>query len=346
MSRPVRSSRKQVDYALGDGGEEPAAVGNGGVPVEETPDVVPAKKRGRPKPRVPVKKAPAKKAASKKDSKKKNVDSDEDDYVPEKEEPDEAFDIKLEEEADDVNPAEDEEDGEDGDAGDLYRVKKRGKRANVSKSRKKKEPKRSGRTIVRVDPVTLEHKRVLDTHVEADVGDPEFERQLVEFLETGMCPKCQSTLKRAHERHLKLCRGPTEDTIRRNNEREVMASLPPEVLKGKTPDAARMKLMARLRKVSIKGVKETDGNVDFIVSGSTGRNYEVALRNGSRTGPYSGFPRKCNCVDARTKRHDCKHCVSVILRLGFDLDVTDEEWNQMWRIHYEDALESGDIRKL
>ncbi|MEO2193871.1 MAG: hypothetical protein ABGY24_15640 [bacterium] len=30
MSRPVRSSRKQVDYALGDGGEEPAAVGNGG----------------------------------------------------------------------------------------------------------------------------------------------------------------------------------------------------------------------------------------------------------------------------------------------------------------------------
>lgn len=174
------------------------------VPVEETPDVVPAKKRGRPKPRVPVKKAPAKKAASKKDSKKKNADSDEDDYVPEKEEPDEAFDIKLEEEADDVNPAEDEEDGEDGDAGDLYRVKKRGKRANVSKSRKKKEPKRSGRTIVRVDPVTLEHKRVLDTHVEADVGDPEFERQLVEFLETGMCPKCQSTLKRAHERHLKL----------------------------------------------------------------------------------------------------------------------------------------------
>ncbi len=151
-----------------------------------------------------MKKAPAKKAASKKDSKKKNADSDEDDYVPEKEEPDEAFDIKLEEEADDVNPAEDEEDGEDGDAGDLYRVKKRGKRANVSKSRKKKEPKRSGRTIVRVDPVTLEHKRVLDTHVEADVGDPEFERQLVEFLETGMCPKCQSTLKRAHERHLKL----------------------------------------------------------------------------------------------------------------------------------------------
>ncbi len=149
---------------------------------------------------MPVKKAPAKKAASKRDSNKKIADSDEDDYVPEKEEPDEALDVKLEEEADDVDPAGDQEDEVD----EVVPMKKRGKRAKASKPGKK-EPKRSGRTIVRVDPVTLEHKRVLDTHVESGVGDPEFERQLVEFLETGNCPKCHSTLKRAHERHLKLC---------------------------------------------------------------------------------------------------------------------------------------------
>ncbi len=72
-----------------------------------------------------------------------------------------------------------------------------------------------------------------------------------------------------------------------------MATLPPEVLKLKTPETARMKLMARLRKVSIKGVKETNGNVSFIVIGSTGRQYEVSISDGIRNGPYSGFPRKC-----------------------------------------------------
>ena len=148
---------------------------------------------------MPVTKATAKKAASKKASNKKNADSDEDDYVPEKEEPDEALDIKLEEEADDIVPAEDDQEEE------VVSTKKRGERGKVSKSRKKKERKSSGRTIVRVDPETLEHKRVPDTHVESDVGDPMFEMQLVEFLESGKCPKCHSTLKKAHERHLKLC---------------------------------------------------------------------------------------------------------------------------------------------
>ncbi len=156
-----------------------------------------------------------------------------------------------------------------------------------------------------------------------------------------------------------------------------MASLPPEARSGKTPDAATMKLMARLRKIKIKGVKQANGNTCFIVLGSTGRNYEVWISDGSRTGPYSGFPRKCthsldhrgrcdprlttqranhsramldhdpgNCVDARTRRHDCKHCSIVILRLGFSLDVTDEEWNAMWRMHLEDAVESGEVLNL
>ncbi len=154
---------------------------------------------------MPATKAPAKKAASKKKaSKKKNADSDEDEYVPEKEEPDEALDVKLEEEAGDVEPAEDDE-GEDEDEEELVPKRKGGKQARASKARKKREPKGPGRTIVRVDPVTLEHTRVLDTHVELDTESSEFQMQLVEFLESGKCPKCQSTLKRAHARHLKLC---------------------------------------------------------------------------------------------------------------------------------------------
>ena len=75
-----------------------------------------------------------------------------------------------------------------------------------------------------------------------------------------------------------------------------MASLPPEALSGKSPDVARMKLMARLRKVCIKGLKHfRDDGALFIVAGSTGRDYEVSVKDGSRTGPYSGFPRRCAC---------------------------------------------------
>ena len=80
---------------------------------------------------MPATKAPAKKAASKKKaSKKKNADSDEDEYVPEKEEPDEALDVKLEEEAGDVEPAEDDE-GEDEDEEELVPKRKGGKQAST-----------------------------------------------------------------------------------------------------------------------------------------------------------------------------------------------------------------------
>ena len=172
------------------------------VPAEETGDIVPAKKRGRPKPRVPVAKAPVKKSRAKQSAKRKAgrkiAESDEDDYVPEKEEPDEAVDVKLEEEDDDLGPAmvEDEDENAEENPPRRKRGKKRPKQTRGAGPVTKK--------IVRVDPVTGEHKRIKHTHVEPDVDDPAFQCQLVEFKESGLCPKCNSKLVRAHLRHLRL----------------------------------------------------------------------------------------------------------------------------------------------
>ena len=297
---------------------------------DEIPDKVPAKKRAPPKRKAPAKKAAAKKVPA---SKKRKAQADDaDDYVPEREEVDDAEDVKLEPEYDDDEGDDDDED---------FDAAPKKKRAPAKKRGKKKPPGPGEKEIVRVDPVTKEHTRVTEFHVPPDAEDPEFVLAVEAFKASGVCPKCQSKLQRAHERHLLNCRGPTEDTIRRNNEREVMDSLPPDVRTSKTMDAQTKKLMARLRKVKISGIqkeKKKDDEVVFIVAGSTGRGYEVIIRDGYRNGEYSNFPRKCNCVDARTRRHDCKHCSAVILALGFDLDVSDEEWNMTWRDNLEDNL--------
>ncbi len=296
---------------------------------DEIPDKVPAKKRAPPKRKAPAKKAAAKKVPA---SKKRKAQADDaDDYVPKEEEVDDAEDVKLE-------PEYDDDEGDDEDE-DFDAAPKKKKRAPAKKREKKKPPGPGEKEIVRVDPVTKEHTRVTESHVPPDAEDPEFVLAVEAFKASGVCPKCQSKLQRAHERHLLNCMGPTEDTIRRNNEREVMESLPEDVRTSKTMDAQTKKLMARLRKVKISGIKKkTDDEVMFVVAGSTGRGYEIIIRDGYRTGEYTNFPRKCNCIDARTKRHDCKHCSAVILALGFDLDVSDEEWNMTWRDNLEDNL--------
>lgn len=281
----------------------------------------------------PAKKiAPAKKVPAKKVTGKKRKTADAEDYIPdEKDVEDEAEDIKLEPELDGDDDDKDDYGPDDDD--ELY------EKEEGPPPGRKRFPKGT-RTIVRVDPVTKEHKRVKYVQKSPKSTDPLFLEQLHILLETGKCPKCHGVLQKGHERHLKLCKGVTEDSIRRNNEREVMASIPKDILKSKSAEAQTMKLMARLRKVKISGLKSrSDLSAKFIVTGSTGRGYEINLSDGSKSGPYSGFPRRCNCVDARTKRHDCKHCSAVILALGFDLNVSDEEWNSMWRMHLDENID-------
>ena len=185
------------------------------------------------------------------------------------------------------------------------------------------------------------HETVVDEHIEPDTESPEFIQQLAIFVETGTCPKCHSKLKRAYERHLRLCRGVTEVSTRKNADREALALLPPEVRSSQEPDAKRQKMMARFSKLRIGGMKSFGENsAKWTVIGSTGRGYEVSFQDGSTHGSYSGFPRKCNCMDARTRRHDCKHISYLMCQIGMDLDIDDEEWNATWRSYVEDNVKS------
>jgi hypothetical protein len=195
----------------------------------------------------------------------------------------------------------------------------------------------TGRRITRI--IDGDHVRMDDVHELPDAGDPEFLRQLIILKDTGECPKCFIHLKKGHKRHLTLCRGETEQSRRRNAERLALGGLPTEIRASQAPDARRMKMMARLSKIRLAGlITFDDKNAKFGVIGSTGRMYEVQFKDGSTSKGYAGFPRRCNCVDARTKKHDCKHISLVMMTIGVDFDIIDEEWNATWRSYIEENI--------
>ncbi len=166
-----------------------------------------------------------------------------------------------------------------------------------------------------------------DVVVKTETVEDEFERLLGEFIIDGQCPKCSKVYQKGHRRHLLNCSGAPAPPSRSRIDRQLLTGLSEEDKKNE-----RKKMLARMSALSLSGLDEfTDDFATIGVYGSTGRRYVVTFQDGGDSLEYKDFPRKCQCIDSRCRRRDCKHICLVMQLLGIDLDISREEFNATWR---------------
>lgn len=172
-----------------------------------------------------------------------------------------------------------------------------------------------------------------DDYEDLDARDA-FDKILGEFIIDGRCPKCHKIYQKGHKRHLDTCKGSQEPTSRSGIDKKVLNGLSEEDRKNE-----RKKMLARMSALSIDGLDEFHDDFATIgVIGSTGRRYIVTFQDSKGSFEYKDFPRKCQCIDSRCRRRDCKHICLVMHHLGIDLDISPDEFNSVWRQSIEDNI--------
>ena len=108
---------------------------------------------------------------------------------------------------------------------------------------------------------------------------------------------------------------------------------PPARAKPKSPRPHKpQSLDAKLKLLSFEGLeKVTDKAAVFLVRGSTGNLYRVSINDDGC---------KCQCVDHRIRKRDCKHIV-LVLKTAFSGGQGQAHWRQA-----ADALAPGGQVKL
>jgi hypothetical protein len=175
-----------------------------------------------------------------------------------------------------------------------------------------------------------------DNLAEVETEEDRFLNLLGGFIISGECPKCSRIFEKGHRRHLLSCRGPvTEATKRVKLDREILQDLNPEEKADE-----RKKMLKRLSALSMAGLEEfNDGYAKIGVYGSTGRRYTVTFSDAKNDGvQYKDKPRKCECIDSKCRRRDCKHICLVMQHLGIDLDIPPDEFNKTWRESVEENM--------
>lgn len=173
-----------------------------------------------------------------------------------------------------------------------------------------------------------------DIVVKEETVEEEFERMLGEFVIDGQCPKCSKLYQKGHRRHLLNCSGLPAPPSRSRIDRQLLTGLSEEDKKNE-----RKKMLARMSALSLSGLDDfTDDFATIGVYGSTGRRYVVTFQDAGDSLQYRDFPRKCECIDSRCRRRDCKHICLVMQLLGIDLDISREEFNATWRDAVNDNM--------
>jgi hypothetical protein len=135
------------------------------------------------------------------------------------------------------------------------------------------------------------------------------ERELGEFLASGDCPRCGRAFESRHAAHLAACAGGPKakrepvDGGRARADKALLSQLSEKDKKDE-----RKRMLARMSALSMDHLVEfDDDSAKFVVLGSKGDPYTVALQDGKHT---------CTCLDHRFRRHDCKHILLVLRQLG------------------------------
>ena len=169
---------------------------------------------------------------------------------------------------------------------------------------------------------------------EEETVEDEFERILGEFIIDGACPKCSKIYQKGHRRHLINCSGQPAPPSRSRLDKQLLLGLSEEDKKNE-----RKKMLARMSALSISGLDDFNDECATIgVIGSTGKRYVVTFQDAGDSLEYRDFPRKCQCIDSRCRRRDCKHICLVMQLLGIDLDISREEFNATWRNAINDNI--------
>lgn len=185
-----------------------------------------------------------------------------------------------------------------------------------------------GKTEDGVSVKTEEHQEM--------TAEEEFEKLLGEFIIEGKCPKCLKMYQKGHKRHLSTCSDRPEPMSRSRLDKQLLHGLSEEEKKNE-----RTKMLARMSALSLSGLDEFNDDFATIgVFGSTGRRYVVTFQDASNSLAYKDFPRKCECIDSRCRRRDCKHICLVMHLLGIDLDISPEEFNATWREAINDNIKN------
>lgn len=153
--------------------------------------------------------------------------------------------------------------------------------------------------------------RVPDEDAENTPEDNELSDEAIElakFQIDGTCPKCGKVVTKGHASHLENCMGTTKRS--RSMKEYTIGEL--VALEADKIEKQEKKLL----ELELGGlVKVDDEKAVFLIVGSKGRQYEVEL---------SDTKRKCQCIDHRIRKHDCKHIKLLLRSLG--IADTPEKW--------------------
>ncbi len=134
-------------------------------------------------------------------------------------------------------------------------------------------------------------------------------RELGEFVVSGDCPRCGRAFESRHAAHLAACAGGPKakrepaDGGRARADKVLLSQLSEQDKKDE-----RKRMLARMAALSMDHLVEfDDDSAKFVVLGSKGDPYTVALQDGKHT---------CTCLDHRFRRHNCKHILLVLRQLG------------------------------
>ncbi|KAK9801344.1 hypothetical protein WJX73_007385 [Symbiochloris irregularis] len=147
--------------------------------------------------------------------------------------------------------------------------------------------------------------------------------ELALFKINGDCPFCGKVLQQGHKAHLERCIDsgrPRLDALREQANVEE-DPLDAEELRQieLTKEAERIKRQdEKLHELELSGLVDfSEEHAEFMVQGSKGKHYKVALQDEKQT---------CQCMDYRLRRHACKHIRLVLTQLGI-VDAA-SEWHE------------------